>query len=451
MSLVCAGLDFSYGDRSILNQVSFTVFDGVFCGLLGRNGSGKTTLLYCLNGLLRPQRGRIDIDGLDIGRAGRKAVARTVSLVPQEHVEIFPFSVLDVVVMGRTTYLSFARGPGNADYRAAYEILQQLKISALAERNFNKISGGERQMVLLARALVQSSSTLLLDEPTNHLDFKNQYVFLDRIKTLCRRKGIRVIAAMHDPNLARLFADQVVMLKDGRVLAEGPVSDVMNVHQVSRLYDAETRRFDLSSGKHFFLPDFVCDSKAEASVSPSPVVLVSGLKQSGKSTVIEGFLKSIEKRGIRVAGILAKGLWKEGLREGFDLVDLSDGSIVPLARRIPKEDPNRTVNFDFLSEGIQAGWQALSPERCKDADVVILDEMGKLEAMGKGWARAVEPLLALGRPLYIWAVRKDVQGEIEKRWNLRYPTIIDVDGPDPLKRLQAICEETLNKLSESAG
>ncbi len=259
MSLICSNVDFYYGPREVLSDVNFEVDRGLFCALLGRNGSGKTTLLYCLNGLLRPGHGKIEIDGLDVCRANRKAIARKVSLVPQEHFEIFPFSVLDVVVMGRTAYLGFAGKPGREDYNAALEILELLKSSDLANRSFNQISGGERQIALLARALLQSSTTLLLDEPTNHLDFKNQYAFLHRIKRFCRERGTRVIAAMHDPNLARLFADRIVMLRDGKVLNAGTTAEIMTAENVSRLYETETRQFDLSFGKRLFLPELVCD------------------------------------------------------------------------------------------------------------------------------------------------------------------------------------------------
>jgi len=261
MSLKCLDVSFSYGVREVLSEITFEVDQGLFCALLGRNGSGKTTLLYCLNGLLKPTDGCIKVEGLDVCRANRKAVARKISLVPQEHIEIFPFSVLDVVVMGRTAYLGFAQRPGKADYDAAHEILDLLKASDLANRSFNQISGGERQIALLARALLQSSSTLLLDEPTNHLDFKNQYVFLHRIKDFCTKRGTRVIAAMHDPNLARFFADRIVMIKDGRVLNAGPTSEVMTEANVSRLYETETRQFDLSLGKQIFLPELVCSEE----------------------------------------------------------------------------------------------------------------------------------------------------------------------------------------------
>ncbi|MEE4609258.1 MAG: ABC transporter ATP-binding protein, partial [Desulfobacteraceae bacterium] len=142
MSLVCRHLHFAYNGIPILSAVDLEVQAGEFRVLLGRNGSGKTTLIYLLAGLLRPQRGMVSIDGLDLATASRADIARQVSLVPQEHADIFPFRVLDVVVMGRTSTFRFAQRPGPDDYRAARRVLADLEAEALAERNFNRISGG---------------------------------------------------------------------------------------------------------------------------------------------------------------------------------------------------------------------------------------------------------------------------------------------------------------------
>ena len=142
--------------------------------------------------------------------------------------------------MGRTATFRFAQRPGLEDYHAAYQVLAQLEAQNLAERNYNRISGGERRIALLARALLQAEGTLLLDEPTNHLDFNNQYRLLEKIKGLCREKGTSVVASLHDPNLAARFADTVVMLADGRVLAGGTVDQVMTAAMVGRLYQTRT-------------------------------------------------------------------------------------------------------------------------------------------------------------------------------------------------------------------
>ena len=257
MSLVCSSLSFQYGRDRVVDNVSFQVEKGSFCTVLGRNGSGKTTLLHCLAGILRPAFGRVELEGLDLSRASRIETARRVSLVPQEHTDIFPFQVIDVVVMGRTPFLGPGSRPGPDDYSRAWDTLATLQAGYLGERNFNKISGGERRIALLARALLQSRDTVLLDEPTTHLDFHNTYRLLGRIKDLCKDRSIRAVAAMHDPNLAFLFADQVVMLKDGRLLAEGPPEKVMTAKGVSQLYGTETRLEELPDGQRLFLPAFL--------------------------------------------------------------------------------------------------------------------------------------------------------------------------------------------------
>lgn len=273
MSIVCRDLHFAYNGKPILKDVNLDVGEGAFCVLLGRNGSGKTTLIYCLAGLLFPQQGAVAVDGLQLAGATRGDIATRVSLVPQEHGDIFPFRVLDVVVMGRTARFRFAQRPGSDDYQAAYQTLAQLGAQNLAERNYNRISGGERRIALLARALLQAEGTLLLDEPTNHLDFNNQYRLLEKIKTLCREKGTSVVASLHDPNLAARFADTVVMLKDGRVLASGTVDRVMTASKVSRLYQTSVRRIETDDGGVVFVPclaDAVCDGPAGDEVALGP-------------------------------------------------------------------------------------------------------------------------------------------------------------------------------------
>ncbi len=254
MSLVCRNLHFAYNGTPILSAVDLEIREGEFRVLLGRNGSGKTTLIYCLAGLLRPQQGTVTIDGLDLAATPRADIAQRVSLVPQEHADIFPFRVLDVVVMGRTATFRFAQRPGPEDYLAAHQVLAELEAEALAERNFNRISGGERRIALLARAILQAQNTLLLDEPTNHLDFNNQYRLLEKIKRLCQEKGTRVVASMHDPNLTARFADTVTMLSQGRVLAGGPINTVMTAQMVGRLYQTPTRRVAMEDGTALFVP-----------------------------------------------------------------------------------------------------------------------------------------------------------------------------------------------------
>ena len=253
--LECQALHFSYGKgRAILTGVSHAMGRGTFTALLGRNGSGKTTLLHCFNGINRVSVGSVFIHGEDIHALGPNAVARQVSLVIQETPDIFPFTVIDVVVMGRAPFLKIAQSPDAEDYVLAKKALADLGIEHLAQANFNRISGGERRMVLLAAALVQSSEIMLLDEPTNHLDFKNQHLILSCIKKLCKERGTTAIAAMHDPNLAMLFADEVVLLKNGQIFDAGPAEKVMTKSNMDVLYDTETTAFPFAGTRQFFIP-----------------------------------------------------------------------------------------------------------------------------------------------------------------------------------------------------
>ncbi|GAB6142943.1 ABC transporter ATP-binding protein [Desulfocicer niacini] len=254
VALACCDLNFSYGQIPILRDISLGMKKGRLTAILGRNGSGKTTLIHCLNGIKKIRSGSIWIKGKNIACLSRREVARHISLVVQENPEVFPFTVLDVVVMGRAPFLGLTRVPGIRDYELAKNALKTLDVLHLAPCNFNRISGGERQMALLACALVQTSDIMLLDEPTNHLDFKNQYLLLARIRQLCRQYGTTVVAAMHDPNMAMLFADEVILLKDGRVFGAGSVKKVMTKPNMDILYETDTTALPFAREGYFFIP-----------------------------------------------------------------------------------------------------------------------------------------------------------------------------------------------------
>ncbi len=173
------------------------------------------------------------------------------------------------------------------------------------------------------------------------------------------------------------------------------------------------------------------------------VIIVTGLKHMGKTTLVKRFVESTSGIGWHISGILARGLWKNGLREGFDLVDLSDGSSCPLARRMDRPDPDRRIIFDFFEKGLAAGARALSAERCRDADIIIVDEVGKLESVGQGWAPHLRALLALQRPVYIWVVRKDFLEKIRQAFDLQNSMILSIDECDSLEKLQVAVRGSL--------
>jgi len=254
MSLVCTNITFAYNGTRVLHQVSLDVPKGSFCALLGRNGSGKTTLLHCLCGILHPESGEIMVDNNPVHLVNGTARAKCISLVPQESDQIFPFTVLDLVLMGRNPHLSRFAMPGAEDEKSAWQALELLGAAHLAKRRVNQISGGERQLATVARALAQQAPVMLLDEPTNHLDFHNQYHLLYQIRKLCRDQNLTVLASMHNPNAVAAAADRVVLLEAGHAAAQGDAESVLTQKQLSRLYGMPLVESRLTGGQKHFMP-----------------------------------------------------------------------------------------------------------------------------------------------------------------------------------------------------
>jgi nucleoside-triphosphatase THEP1 len=173
------------------------------------------------------------------------------------------------------------------------------------------------------------------------------------------------------------------------------------------------------------------------------VILVTGGKHCGKTTLVADFVASLSGCGLRIAGILARGLWRDNLRAGFDLVNLSDGSVCPLARRRDHPDPHHHLMFDFLETGMRAGSQALDPRLCRRADMVVVDEVGKLEARGDGWAPHIKALLTIDPPLFILIVRLDCMQRIRDRFGFHDVPVIDARQPHAIDHLRSAAEALL--------
>jgi len=203
----------SYGSSLVLAGVSLALRRGDIITLLGPNGCGKTTLLKVINGLLHPSRGRVCINGKEITRIGQAELARLIGYVPQAQRSSFPFSVLDIVLTGRMPHLSVLSQPGEEDVNRSLHALELVGVSHLASRPYTQISGGERQLVMIARALAQDARYLLLDEPTSYLDFKNQIHVLKMITGIARSQEMTVVMTLHDPNHALMFSDEIVLLR----------------------------------------------------------------------------------------------------------------------------------------------------------------------------------------------------------------------------------------------
>jgi iron complex transport system ATP-binding protein len=234
--LAMEGTSFRYGPRTVLDRVDLAVAAGEMLGLIGPNGAGKSTLVRLLAGIERPAEGIIRLDGRPLAAWSRAERARRVALVPQDPRVEFPYTVLEVVLMGRSPHLSALALPGRRDLEIARAALARLEVDALEARRMDELSGGERQRVFLARALAQEPAVLLLDEPTTHLDLRHQTQLHDVARARCREAGVAVLTVLHDLNLAAAYCDRVVLLAGGRVVREGAPVDVLEPATLERAF-----------------------------------------------------------------------------------------------------------------------------------------------------------------------------------------------------------------------
>ncbi|MBN1872594.1 MAG: ABC transporter ATP-binding protein [Anaerolineae bacterium] len=232
------GLAFRYAPAApdVVQNITLDLPSGAVTAILGPNGSGKTTLLHLILGLLTPQRGHILLDGVHPTTYGHRQMSHILGLVPQEEPPAFNLNVLETVLLGRAPYLSLLQRPSDHDYATAFRALEIVGMTALWDRPVPALSGGERQLVILARALTQEPAILLLDEPTSHLDVSNARRILTLMRDL-RAQGQTVIFTTHDPNAAATTADHVVLMHEGCVLHTGSVAETLTAAHLSATYD----------------------------------------------------------------------------------------------------------------------------------------------------------------------------------------------------------------------
>ena len=248
MSIQAEALSFSYGTREVLKSVSFAAEYGEFVSVLGPNGVGKSTLFRCMLGLLTPSKGCTRIDGRDIAGMTAGELSKLAAYIPQSHSPVFNYSVLDIVLMGTTAQLGKFSSPGKKQRDAALQVLNQLHIADLSGRGYRSISGGERQLVLIARAMAQQAKILIMDEPSSSLDFGNRIRVMDTVKGLTKQ-GYCVLQSTHDPDQAYRYSDKILALHNGGVLAFGKPEETVCSAVISKLYGVAVEVHSLSEDR----------------------------------------------------------------------------------------------------------------------------------------------------------------------------------------------------------
>ena len=253
MELQTHALAFGYRRQRVGSNLGLRVGPGEVLCLLGPNGCGKTTLFKTLLGLLPRHGGRIALDGEELRHLARAEIARRIAYVPQAHAAVFPYSVHDMVLMGRTAHRGLFSGPGHNDHAQAQEALALLGIGHLSGRDYSRISGGQRQLVLIARALAQQAPLIVMDEPTASLDFGNQMLLLALVRRLAAR-GLGVILSTHNPDHAFACGTDVLVLADGQTQAQGCPDATLTGALLSRVYGVPIEVRQLADGHRLCVP-----------------------------------------------------------------------------------------------------------------------------------------------------------------------------------------------------
>lgn len=246
-------ISFSYNDEEIFSNISFSIGRGDVLCILGPNGTGKTTLIKCLNALHDIDSGKILINGKNMKELSFKQISRHIGYIPQSHVPSFPFKVFDVVLMGRAPYLNLTDSPKEEDVKIAEDALKTLGIEHLRDKEYTNLSGGERQLVFLARVLCQKPDILILDEPTSHLDFGNQIKLLEIIDNLAKT-GLSIIMSSHFPDHAFLSSTKVAIMKDKGFIDFGSPENVVTEDNLKKAYSIDVKLIELDNRRKVCVP-----------------------------------------------------------------------------------------------------------------------------------------------------------------------------------------------------
>lgn len=252
MSLQIKNLSFGYKkNQMILNNINLGIKQGEILGILGPNGTGKTTFIKCINNIHKPNEGRILYDGNNIMNLSQLNIAKIIAYVPQYTNNFFPMNVIDTVMMGRMPYVK--KNYSDEDKEIVFSIIKKMNLEKFAFRNIKEMSGGERQRVFIARAIAQQPKIIILDEPTSSLDLYNQLFILHTITKLAKENNITIIMTIHDLNLASMFCDNILMLKDAHIFAHGKPEGILTAENIYEMYKVKTEITTPENYKHIRL------------------------------------------------------------------------------------------------------------------------------------------------------------------------------------------------------
>lgn len=231
------GLGVSYGEFRVWKDIDLTINEPGLVSILGPNGVGKSTFMYCINKILAPTEGRVLLDGVDVTAMDYKEIAKNIAYVPQSSNETFSMTVMDTVLMGRYPHSGYATT--ERDMRIAANCISMLNINDLAMRNFDELSAGQHQKVMIARGLAQEPQILMLDEPTSNLDIYHQIYVMKLLRDIARRRDITILVICHDLNVASRFSDRLILLSEGKVFADGPSEKVITKENIEEVYKVQ--------------------------------------------------------------------------------------------------------------------------------------------------------------------------------------------------------------------
>lgn len=434
MILSAHNLNYAYvPGKTVLHDVSLDLKSGEVLHILGPNGGGKTTLLSCLAGVLRLNSGWIKLEGKNLNEFTDSERASLIGLIPQMHLPVFAFSVQDIVMMGRAPHLGWIGSPSHNDHAIVEGVLDQVGLLELRHRPYTEISGGERQLTLIARGLAQKCRILLMDEPTAHLDLSNQHRVLDIVQQLSQQ-GLSFVISSHNPNDALNYADHVLLMNQGWVIDTGIPQDILTESLLSSMYGVKTEiLYEQQGGKGIpraVLAKLPINIRPESLTEPGnmmlnriiknteapQLILVTGLSGVGKTTWCQRLITSAKQQGLNVQGILSPGIYADEKKIGIAAQNIATGETHPLAKlrkegRQALSTPRWTFDQEVLS------WADGVLSKISDSNLLIIDELGPLEFLrGEGLMAGMARIDSGNYQVAVVVVRSSLLPKAIQRW-----------------------------------